>query len=391
MRKLRIIYFHSDRISLISIPFAFHLLGHDVIDTEFRPHLRGLLEEDIYAVEKEINRADRADLVFTYDFIPAVSIACEHIGIKYLAWVYDCPQMELFRTETGNSCSFISVFDRSYYEYLGREGTVKNLYHFPLAADLDMFSTVSISPEDETCYAADVSFLGRLYERKYVRTIYEMCSQSEKDEIAKVTKDAICKWGSDQIKGKASDELVDNIYAYFGNSTDSFGNVDRRYFVEKVFLSPKCNELERKVMLNSLAKRFSVTLYSDKLQYDDIDPGIILRGHQDYFSEMPKVFYMSRINLNITSKSMETGIPQRVWDVLAVGGFCLTNYQPELEDYFDLGRDLVVYHDLSECEELIAYYLTHERERLQIALNGYKKAQLVGDIKYRLQEVIDTI
>ena len=144
-------------------------------------------------------------------------------------------------------------------------------------------------------------------------------------------------------------------------------------------------------MLNSLAKKYTVTLYSDKFQYDDIDPGIVLREQQNYYTEMPKVFYMSKINLNITSKSMESGIPQRVWDILAVGGFCLTNYQPELEDYFEIGRDLVVYHDISECEELIGYYLTHERERLQIALNGYKRVQQVGDIKYRLQKVIDNM
>ena len=106
---------------------------------------------------------------------------------------------------------------------------------------------------------------------------------------------------------------------------------------------------------------------------------------------MPKVFYLSRINLNITSRSIESGIPLRIWDILAVGGFCLTNYQPELEDYFEIGKDLEVYHDLKELEEKIAYYLEHEDERLRIAVNGYKKVRDGHNLKIRMRKVLDLV
>ncbi len=391
MNKLKILYFHSDRISLIGIPYAFHLLGHDVVDTEYRPHLNGLDEKDIDAVENEIRSSDMVDMVFTYDFIPSVSVACERNRIKYLAWVYDCPQAELFRPEVNNSYSYISVFDRSQYDSLKLKGNIKNLYHFPLAADIDLFSSTSISPEEEDYYRADVAFLGRLYDKEYVSQIYDKCSKSEQEEIMNLLKGSVCEWGNNSFKGKASDSLIDSLFAYYGHGTDSYQGLNKRSFVESTFLAPKCNELERKVFLNSLAKHFSLVLYSDKLQYDDIDQSIILRGPQDYLSQMPKVFYMSKINLNITSKSIESGIPQRIWDILAVGGFCITNYQPELEDFFEIGHDLVVYHNLSECIRLISYYLDHEDERLRIALNGYKKVLKVGDIKIRMQKVIDTV
>lgn len=391
MHKLKILYFHSDRISLIGIPYAFHLLGHNVVDTEYRPRLKGIDEKDIDAVEREIRSSDMVDLVFTYDFIPSVSIACERSRIKYLAWVYDCPQVELFRTEVTNPYSFISVFDKNQYEYLNRLGSIKNLYHFPLAADIDLFSSASISPEEEDYYRADVAFLGRMYDKEYVSQIYNMCSQIEQEEIMNLLKNSICEWESNSLKGKAPDGLIEKLFSYYGSGTDPYQGITKRDFVESTFLAPKCNELERKVLLNSLANHFSLVLYSDKLQYEDVDPNIILRGPQDYISQMPKVFYMSKINLNITSKSIESGIPQRVWDILAVGGFCLTNYQPELEEYFEIGHDLVVYHSIPECVKLIDYYLSHEDERLKIALNGYKKVKKVGDIKARMRKVIDRI
>lgn len=74
-----------------------------------------------------------------------------------------------------------------------------------------------------------------------------------------------------------------------------------------------------------------------------------------------------------------------------MGGFCLTNYQPELEEYFEIGKDLEVYHDLPELEEKIDYYLKHEEERLRIAINGYKKVRENHNLKTRMQSVLDTI
>ena len=76
---------------------------------------------------------------------------------------------------------------------------------------------------------------------------------------------------------------------------------------------------------------------------------------------------------------------------MAVGGFCLTNYQSELEDYFEIGKELEVYHDLKELEEKIQYYLEHEDERLRIAINGYKKVRDNHNLKSRMRKVLDLI
>ena len=94
-----------------------------------------------------------------------------------------------------------------------------------------------------------------------------------------------------------------------------------------------------------------------------------------YSEEMPKAFYVSKINLNITSRSIDSGIPQRVFDIMASGGFVLTNYQPELEEYFEIGKDLEVFHDLDELMEKVDYYLAHEEARIRIAMNGYRKVR----------------
>ena len=88
---------------------------------------------------------------------------------------------------------------------------------------------------------------------------------------------------------------------------------------------------------------------------------------------MNKIFYLSKINLNISLSSIETGIPQRVLDIMGCGGFVLTNYQPEIEDLFEIGKEIEVFH---------------KRQRLTIATNGYKKIRHAFSYPNQLQKMI---
>ena len=92
---------------------------------------------------------------------------------------------------------------------------------------------------------------------------------------------------------------------------------------------------------------------------------------------MPLVFAASRINLNLTLRSIHSGIPLRVLDCMACGGFVLTNWQPEIEDIFCEGEDIVTFKSLQECMDKTAYYLQHEEERQRIAAAGQNKVREV--------------
>lgn len=108
-------------------------------------------------------------------------------------------------------------------------------------------------------------------------------------------------------------------------------------------------------------------------------------------TEMPKVFNLSRINLNITMRPIETGLPLRCFDILGCGGFLMTNYQPELEDMFIIGEDLEAYSSLEELVDKCSYYLTHEDERAAIAHNGYEKVKSNHTHIHRLKEMLKTM
>ena len=120
-------------------------------------------------------------------------------------------------------------------------------------------------------------------------------------------------------------------------------------------------------------------------------PHIKNMGLAKSLTEMPVIFNSSRINLNFTSKSIRTGLPLRIFDILGSGGFCLTNYQSELTDIFTPGEHLDYYGSREELLEKSRYYLDHEKERKEIATAGYEDVKKKHTWDIRVQEMFALI
>jgi spore maturation protein CgeB len=99
-------------------------------------------------------------------------------------------------------------------------------------------------------------------------------------------------------------------------------------------------------------------------------------------------FIMQRLILIYLSQS---GIPLRVFDVLGCGGFLITNYQHEIAECFENGRELVIYEDIPDLIVKVNYYLTHENERLRIARNGYEKVKSEYTFEKRMKSILSDI
>lgn len=389
--EIRILFVHSEQIVMMGLPYTLTQMGYSVdISTHFVTIFADYPHE-VEWIEEELEEG-LYDLVMTYDLVPSVSKACENYKVKYLAWVYDSPLLETYRKEAMNKYTYISVFDKKQFERLEELERISHLYYVPLATEVDVFGTVSIKKKDEKKYKADVAFVGRLYDGRGYDKLFSAEDAELHREADTLIEECGCVWdGENDIFGKASDKLIDHISSKIEQEIWDLFDIDKRYYCESMKLVRRCNEIERVKVLNRLAAKHQVVLYADKVVSTELNKNVEIRPWVDYWSEMPKVFYLSKININITSRSIESGIPQRVWDIMAVGGFCLTNYQPELEDYFEIGKDLEVYHNLEELEQKVEYYLKHEEQRIRIAINGYKKVRGRHDYKSRLVPLLDKV
>lgn len=90
-------------------------------------------------------------------------------------------------------------------------------------------------------------------------------------------------------------------------------------------------------------------------------------------------------------RAIESGIPQRIFDIMSVGGFVLTNEQEEIEELFTPGVDLVTFQSLDEMKDKIGYYLSHERERIRIAMNGYQKVRDYYSYPHQLTTILKNL
>lgn len=124
---------------------------------------------------------------------------------------------------------------------------------------------------------------------------------------------------------------------------------------------------------------------------------VIIREIQDKFNlkiiagrgYTPENKYLYRdtpISLAI-SPPVEGYTSNRLYNILSVGGFCLTLYYPGIEEQFERGVHLDWFETPEEANEKIKYYLEHPKERKRIA----KAGQEIYNKEHTGQKRLDTM
>lgn len=334
--------------------------------------------------------AQKVDMVFSYDYFPLISMICEMNHVPYASWIYDCPQYTLLSKTISNSCNHIFCFDELYTVRLQNAGA-QHVYHFPLAADMDMYERAR-RDDSEKEYACDISFVGGLYNGEKNRLLHTKLSEYAEGYVEGLlyAQKEIC--GYNLMAGALPKQVAEEIVQKCEITLSDAYEWDTIQMAADA-VNMKLTARDREEVLACLAQQFAVTLYSNSQIPDKLKAcqKLICKGTVDYQTKMPLVFHNSKINLNITSRTIETGIPQRVFDILACGGFCLTNYQPEIAELFEDGKELVMYTDMKDLLQKAEYYLEHEEERQRIAKAGYEKVKGSFSIGDRIVKLINLI
>ena len=221
------------------------------------------------------------------------------------------------------------------------------------------------------------------FTRNYV-TLFDVCISTDRYSIAKYRRD-----GQTKI-----------VYSQWGalDSSIDYENVVYEYDVS--FIGGKSHY--RQWFVNELGKRgLAVKCFGDGWP----------AGRLTYV-EMERVFSVSKINLNISNSinydarfllSSPRGLASilkavllgggknssqtkaRNFEIPAQGGFQLTDYVPTLEEYFDIGREVVCYSGIDDAEKLIRYYLVNPEEREAIKIRGVERARACHTYKSRIR------
>lgn len=325
------------------------------------------------------------DAFLTYDFCPALSDGCMIKGIPYIAWVYDCPLATLYENAISNDCNYIFSFDRIQVEKTKLLGA-KHVSYQPLGTNMLRNSGTVITKEDEKRFSCDVSFVGNLLSDDVYQKAESIASDSVRQEYNKILDDAYGIWdGNDHIHNRISDKCLVELERIFGFESSGIKMTSDEFFTSNL-LTYHLARMERIDMLQRLAS-YKINFFTGN---NDVNiPGVITKSSINHIDELPKVYYLSKINLNITMHTILSGIPLRIFEIMGVGGFVLSNYQPEIEELFKIDKEIVVYHSLDEMEDKVKYYLKHEKQRLQICINGYNAVKNRFDNAKTIRRMID--
>jgi len=191
-------------------------------------------------------------------------------------------------------------------------------------------------------------------------------------------------------------------YMPYGFDKDEYYKIDTEKQFDITFVgSAQTNMLPeedaRAQIINALKRfGFDIRVFGASLK-DRVDTSIEVtpfRTHQ----EMNRVYNQSKINLNIPL--INSILPEfinkyhpknRFYEIPGSGNFMVSGYADEFNEQFNEGIHCAYYHDIDDLCSKVEYYLTHEKEREEIALAGYHHALEYHQTILRFRDMMNII
>lgn len=368
---------------------GFQDLGYSILEITTEIYNKSLtLQKSIEIVSNTLFE-NPVDFVFSINFFPVLAEVCNIFKLPYLCWTVDSPVMELFATSITHPWNRIFLFDKAQYREIAPLNP-GHVFHLPLAVNITQKQNAIHSAHRalHQKFSSDISFVGSLYTEKCPYDKLKNPPAYLSGYLDGLMEAQLRIYGGFILEELLPDEIVTQFKAhlpdFFSYPFDSY--LTDRITMAQLYMGSKISALERLRIMELLSKNFSVDLYT--ASDTSTLPNIQNRGLAKTMDEMPIIFHNSKINLNITSKSIRSGIPLRLFDILACGGFSITNFQAELPELFVPGKDLICYESIEDLIDKINYFLYHDSERREIAQNGFETIQKYHTYPIRLEQMI---
>lgn len=334
--------------------------------------------------------SDKYDFIFSFNYFPVISIACNACRVKYVSWTFDSPFIQLYSNTIRFPYNYVFIFDKGTCEDLWKLG-INTVYYLPMAAPVDRYDTLELPDAARQYYQTEISFIGSTYLEKKHR-LYERLGQAK--EFTKGYLDGCIQvqkrvYGEFLLEKALIPEIMEDIMLHYPVELNLDGFERLEWVYAHYFLARQVTALERTEILRFLSEKHRVDLYTYNKTPELFR--VRNRGTAEVMEEAPFIFRSSKINLNISLRSILSGIPLRAFDIMGNKGFLLSNYQEDYEEHFKAGEDYIYYTDYEDLGNKAEYFLTHEKERREIALNGYQKVKASHTYQKRVETILEVI
>lgn len=375
MVYLNILYANWQCLGATDVIEAFHEIGAAVYEVEISDSSHVSIDWDFVVSLGAILENNKIDVIFSFNFFPTLSEACYRYGRKYLSWVYDSPSLKVYHPSIINECNYVFIFDQAVALELQQKG-ITTVFYSPLAVNVGRLAKLKQSELDRKHYQCEVGFVGSLYNDEH--NLYERLEEKANDPyligyLEGIMEAQMKVYGYNFLKESLAPQILKKISDIMPVDIPEGAFTDKESIYADFFLCRRMAYLERTRILTQLAEDYQVYHYTTDAT--SCFGKVINRGKVDYYDEMPFAFRYAKINLNMTLRSIKTGIPLRAMDILGAGGFLLTNYQEDFLQHFEPDVDYVYYGSIEELKDKVSWYLKHDSERQKIAQNGRDRVE----------------
>ncbi|OGM98970.1 MAG: hypothetical protein A2915_03340 [Candidatus Yanofskybacteria bacterium RIFCSPLOWO2_01_FULL_41_34] len=105
-------------------------------------------------------------------------------------------------------------------------------------------------------------------------------------------------------------------------------------------------------------------------------------------AESVKAYKRAKICLNMNTRPATNGVNVKTFEIVAAGGFQISDWRKDVEDLFIPGKEIVIFRDLNDLQSKVDYYLKHENERQVIAKAGHERLLKDHTLKQRAMKII---
>ena len=371
---------------------ALEEFGHELVMSDFPKNTPQQNPEYEVQLTKLVEDT-KPDFIFSFNYFPLAAIVAKNTDTKYVAWVYDNPLVLIYSYTIIYPTNYVFLFDKTEYNKF-KLNNINTVYYLPLCANAKRIGGYDDIPYFKTTKwynQGDIAFVGSLYSEEkhnffnrmfrispYTRGYLEGLIDAQK----KV-------YGVDVVEKSLTDAIMDDMEQDLPMGPDN-GTVETREFIYGQYVINRyITSLERKEAFTRIGEKYKFDLYT--YEKDFTLPNCINHGPIESYEGSPYIYKTAKINMNISLRSITTGIPLRCFEIMGSGGFLLSNYQADFDDCYTAFEDYAYYEDLDDMMDKIDYYLTHEKERKEIAENGYRKTLENYTYEHRIKQILEVV
>jgi len=310
----------------------------------------------------------------------------EAFGCKVVSWIVD-DFLHLFNHDGGDK--FTTFRQKFEVMLISSEMQDKILEAIPESSSrLHFFppaTTILSENERRIAFKYPISWIASYLDSKHIENIFNIyLTDTKKYNLLRTCINEVKNNQGDGLKLLRHDSEVDDLLRSYNCNVDFF----------EMQLQNMASNHNRLAIVIRLSK-YGLALFgnsdwistfsNNEEAIDSFQAGKLVTEHQ----QLMNIYNSSKISINSPQTQAGSALQYRVIDIMASNSLLITKYNENSDLFRVFGKDCPVpmYKDLQELEDLCAYYLQHEDERLKLVnkcnalvANGFSFADRCNDI-----------